>query len=442
MVGLLKRSLKHHLLVSLGIDESNREVISTLTSYALGALGFIAVVEISGFQLASLTLVAGGLGVGIGFGLQDIAKNLLSGLTLLLERKLKVGDYIELDNLAGYIQEISMRSTVIRTLYGSDVVIPNSNLTSNRILNWSYSSYTGCIPIPIGVSFDSDPVLVTETLLSIAYSHPAALHDPPPKVLFTGFGDSALNFELWVWVSRVDQSVFIKSALNFAIEYNFRKRGIKIPFPQQELWLRNLEALAIQKFPGTPSVAEPAAPADLPLISEPSPAIYLRDLLRQVPYFQSYTELELQRLVGLGYRQMFAAAEIICKEGELSHAFYIILSGSVELRIVRVDKLVDTLRTNQFFGNISLTMKLPFVTTISTLENTVLFVIPEKNFEKLLREHPDFAEVVAQESVKSLEFITEQQQWLRGMGLMDTNNVNLNLLDWFRMQLNRLFNSD
>jgi len=142
----------------------------------------------------------GGLGIGVGFGLQEITKNLISGLTLLVEGKLQVGDYIEFDGLLGYIQEISIRSTVIRTFDGVDVVVPNSNLTSNRVLNWSYKSLTGKIRLSIGVAYDSDPVLVTETLLNSAYTESAVLHEPPPRVIFKGFGDSSLEFELWAWI--------------------------------------------------------------------------------------------------------------------------------------------------------------------------------------------------------------------------------------------------
>ena len=195
---LLKRLLEKRILTKLRISQGNQETFAILLSYGAGALGFVIVLEINGFNLASLAVVVGSLGIGAGFGLQEITKNLVSGLTLLLEGKLKVGDYIEFDGLNGYIKEISMRSTLIHTFDGGDVIVPNSNLTAKQILNWSYQNFTGKIHIRLGVAYDSDPILVIETLLNAAHMEPSVLRDPPPKVIFIGFGDSSLEFELWV----------------------------------------------------------------------------------------------------------------------------------------------------------------------------------------------------------------------------------------------------
>ncbi|MCL1475705.1 mechanosensitive ion channel family protein [Argonema antarcticum] len=203
----LKHFLKKHVLVRIGIDEGNRESISTIISYGVSTLGFVIVLQTSGFNVASLAVVVGGLGVGIGFGLQDITKNFVSGLTLLIERKLKLGDFIEFDGMTGYIKEISIRSTIIQTFSGGDVVVPNSELVNNRILNWSYENFIGRIDVPVGVSYDSDPVLVTEILLKSAYMEPSILHDPAPRVIFLGFGHNSLDFLLWAWVSRIDDRV-------------------------------------------------------------------------------------------------------------------------------------------------------------------------------------------------------------------------------------------
>jgi potassium-dependent mechanosensitive channel len=134
VITLLKRLLKERLLVRLGIGQGNREVISTLVSYGFGGLGFVVLLQAYGIDIISLAVVLGSLGVGIGFGLQEITKNLVSGITLLLEGKLQVGDFVEFNGLTGYIKEISLRSTIIRTFDGGDVVVPNSNLTANQVL--------------------------------------------------------------------------------------------------------------------------------------------------------------------------------------------------------------------------------------------------------------------------------------------------------------------
>ena len=234
VIRLLDWFIKYRLLVRLGINKSNREEISLIFSYLAKVLGIYFVLEASGFSLSSLTVLVGALGVGIGFGLQNIFNNLVSGVLLLTERKIKISDFVSLDNLSGYIKEISIRTTVIQTLEGKEIIVPNSYLISNNIVNWSYSGTTGYIVTQLGVAYASDPVLVTETLLKSAYSIPEVLPYPLPKVLFTGFGNSSLNFELWVWVNQIDQTPFIKSALNFTILYNCRLNGISIPFPQQD----------------------------------------------------------------------------------------------------------------------------------------------------------------------------------------------------------------
>jgi len=190
-----KGVLKNQLLPRLGLDLGNREAISTVVSGAGGALGYIVVLQAVGINLDSLAVIIGGLGVGIGFGLQDVTRNLISGFTLLIERKVRVGDFVEIENISGYVQEVSMRATVIQTFNGSNVVVPNTYLADSPVLNWYYETHRGRIDIPIGVAYGSDPVLVTEVLLNIAYSEPEVLSQPAPKVIFREFGDSALHFE-------------------------------------------------------------------------------------------------------------------------------------------------------------------------------------------------------------------------------------------------------
>ena len=435
---ICKKIFKRKLLLKLGIDEGNREAIATIISYTITFLGFLIVLQTTGFNLASLAVLAGGLGVGIGFGLQDITKNFVSGLTLLLERKLKVGDFIEFDGLAGYVKEISIRSTLIRTREGGDVVVPNSQLVGNRLLNWTYDNFTARIHLPVDVSYSSDPILVTETLLKSAYMESVVLHNPPPKVIFKGFGDSALNFELRVWVNRIDQEPDIRSSLNFIIEYNLRQQGIIVPFPQRTLWLKNAEDLT-QLWP---QQLEKQAIINTPQQVSPvksSKPLALRDLLRQVTYFQNFTDLELRQLIEIGYRKRVRTLDFLFREGEPGDTFYIILSGSVEVYVEKLNKQLTILQTGQFLGELSLMLGIPRTATVRALEETLLFAINNKGFEKLLQERPELAEVIVQELGKYQEELLERQQQLREMGLVDAVEDDKNPVAWVRKRLKNLF---
>lgn len=443
---VLKNFLKKNLLVKLRIDEGNREAISTIVSYGVGTIGFLIVLQTSGFNIASLAVIAGGLGVGIGFGLQDLTRNFVSGLTLLIERKLKVGDFVEFDGMSGYIKEIAIRTTIIKTFAGGDVVVPNSELVGRRILNWSYEDFSGRVEIPIGVTYDSDPVLVTEALLKSAYMERTVLHSPPPRVIFLGFGENSLDFVLWVWVSRIDDRLTIKSSLNFIIDYNFRQQGIQFAFPQRDLWLRNPEVLtalassssvAKEQDKDSQSLSELAMQQ---LSAQPSKPVSIRDLLRQVTYFQNLTDLELRQLIEVGYRKRLAASEILFREGDPGDAFYIILSGSVEVFVAKINKHLTTLGTGQFLGELALMLGIPRTATVRAVEETIVFSINKQGFEKILQEQPQLYEVIVQELGKHKEELTERQKQLREMGLMDEEEDDKNPIDWVRKRLKNLFN--
>jgi small-conductance mechanosensitive channel len=433
-----KKILKRKLLRQLGIDEGNREAIATIISYTIVILGIIVVLQTTGFNLASLAVLAGGLGIGIGLGLQDITKNFVSGLTILLERKLKVGDFVEFNGLVGYVKEISIRSTLIRTREGGDVVVPNTHLVENRLLNWTYDNFTARIHIPVKVSYFSDPILVTETLLKSAYMEPAVLQNPPPKVIFIGFGDNSLDFQLRAWVNRVDLEPDIKSSLNFIIEYNLRQQGITIPFPQRALWLQNPEVLRqVWLKPEEEKTSSTMTPQPLPT-SIPKP-LALRDLLRQVAYFKNFTDLELRQLIEIGYRKRLRISDILFQEGDPGDAFYIILSGSVEVFVEQLNKHLTQLHPGQFFGELSLMLGIPRTATVRAVEETILFVINHKGFENLLQEHPELAEEIIQELGKHQEELGERQRQLREMGLVDADEDDKNPVVWVRKRLKNLF---
>ncbi|MBM0744492.1 mechanosensitive ion channel [Phormidium sp. CLA17] len=445
---LFKRLLNDRLLLRLGMSQGHREAIATLLSYGAGTLGFILVLQVNGLNLAPLVVTLGGLGIGVGFGLQEITKNLISGLTLLIEGKLQVGDYVEFDSLSGYIKEISLRSTVIRTFDGGDVVVPNSNLTSNRVLNWSYKSLTGKLHLSINVAYDSDPILVTETLLDSAYMEAAVLHDPPPKVIFKGFGDSALEFELWVWVAQIDEGISVRSSLNFILEHNLRQVGLKMPFPQRDLWLRNADILKLNPPQPQEPEASTAAPnatsqpslpphSDLPRRSRQS--ISIRDALRQFPHFNLCSDLHLRELIETGYRKFFAASDVVFTENDLGSHFYLVLSGSVETVVTRLNQSVKVYHPGDVFGEVAIMLNLPYTATAHVLEDTSLFVIHKHSFERLLRLHPALAETFTQEMTKEKELYQGIRQQLQDLGLLGMTEHKHRFTDWVQERLKGIF---
>ncbi|MDG2991684.1 mechanosensitive ion channel [Candidatus Synechococcus calcipolaris G9] len=408
-VRMIKRMLKTHVLIKLRLDTGTREAIATLMSFVIGAFGYVIVLQAVGIDLASLAVIVGGLGVGIGFGLQDVTRNLISGLILLIERKVKVGDFIEMDQIAGYISEISIRSTVIRTFQGAEVLVPNVNLADNQVTNWNYSNCHGRIDLPVGVAYGSDPVLVTEVLLNLAHSAPHVLHDPPPRVIFQGFGDSSLDFELWIWVDAIDRRIVIRSDLNFKIEYTFRQHGIEIPFPQVDLWYRNPPKLPASPNPGT-------EPSTDPLPSPPAfpraPQTSLRSLLQNVSYFHCLNDLQLRSLIEMGCRKQLAKGETLFQQGERANTFCIVLGGKVaafsENRLENVPVFV--FEPGDYFGEIPLMLGVPYPTTMKAMAETVLFMLEQKGFAQLLTEHPFLGEDVAQAIAERQEILSQYQQ--------------------------------
>lgn len=440
IVKIFKRFLKHRVLAKLRIDEGNREAIATLISYTIGTLSYIIVIQASGINLAAFAVIVGGLGVGIGFGLQDVTKNLVSGLTIIIERKLKVGDFIDFNGLLGYIEEISIRSTVIKTLAGRYVVIPNRDLVENRILNYSYQSFAGRIEITVSVAYGSDLVLVTETLLKSAFMESSVLENPLPKVIFKGFGDNSLDFELWVWVERVDRGLLIKSSLYYIIEYNLRQQNITIPLPQRDLWLKNPEDLR-------PPVERDLTENELKIPPQKFPIsarkpLSMRDLLHQVPYFHNFNELQLRSLIEIGRPKHLSASEILFRQGDPGNAFCIVLSGGIEAFSEGKETEVHLLTFNpgQFFGELPLMLGVPYPTTMRSLSETIVFIIDKQGFEKLLHEHPELGEEIVRELCDRKELLERHQQQLQELGLITAEEEDSNPVVWVRKRLKQLFN--
>ncbi len=225
------------------IDPGLRYTIARLLRYLLLVVGILTVLK-GAFELdlTSIAVVFTALSVGIGFGLQYIAADIASGFILLFERPIRVGDRITIGDDEGDVQSINIRTTIVLTNDRIAIIVPNSKLVTQRVINWSYGDPRARISIPISVATTSDVNLVTQTLLAAAEKVENVLTDPPPKVQFLRFGDYSLDFRLLVWTRNPSRHPQIKSDINYRIEQLFRERGIEIPYPIQELMLRPSDA--------------------------------------------------------------------------------------------------------------------------------------------------------------------------------------------------------
>lgn len=229
----------------LRISHGAKEAIITISGYVGVILAALIGLSLAGFNFTNLAIVVGALSVGIGFGLQNIVNNFISGIILLFERPIRTGDWIVVGSTEGYVRRISIRSTQIETFDRADVIVPNSELISNQVTNWMLNDPWGRVTVPIGVAYGSDVEQLRELLLQVANDHPLVIKDgvkvSPPKVLFRGFGDSSLNFELRCFIRMVERRLDTLSELNFTIERTLREAGIQIPFPQRDLHLRSVD---------------------------------------------------------------------------------------------------------------------------------------------------------------------------------------------------------
>jgi len=221
-------------------DRGVRDSIKKLLHYSLVFLGFLFAMSLAGVELKNFAVLAGAFGIGIGFGLQNIVNNFVSGLILLFERPVKVGDMVVIDDVWGTVGKIGLRSTVVTTLDESEIIVPNSQLVAEKVTNWSLSSPLCRVSLPVGVAYGSDVPLVLRILVETGESHPSVLKDPPPSPLFQGFGESSLDFELRVWISDVRDRLRVRSDLCQEIDRRFRDAGVEIPFPQRDLHLRSV----------------------------------------------------------------------------------------------------------------------------------------------------------------------------------------------------------
>jgi small-conductance mechanosensitive channel len=254
---LLERRIARRTHINAGL----RYTIARLLRYLLLTIGIVSVLKGAFLlDLTSLAIVFTALSVGIGFGLQYIAADIASGFILLFERPIRVGDRITIGEDEGDVQSIKLRTTIIYTNDRIAIIVPNSRLVSQRVINWSYGDPRARIAIPISVATTSDVNVVTETLLLAAQGVENVLTDPPPKVQFLKFGEYSLDFRLLVWTRQPSRHPQIKSDINYRIEKLFRERGIEIPYPKQEFLLRQLNPL-----PSDDLISNDRAPGDEPL---------------------------------------------------------------------------------------------------------------------------------------------------------------------------------
>lgn len=236
---LASRRLTRRLFFSPALSYAVRRILH----YFIIIAGALLALETMGLELTSLTVILGVLGVGIGFGLQNVTSNFISGLILLFERPISVGHFVTVGDEVGSVIDIKMRSTLIRTLDNVSIIVPNSKFLESDVINWSYGDTRVRIRVPVGVAYGSDVARVTEALLGVAADHAEVLTEPEPSVRFIGFGDSSLDFQLLAWIEHPEKQWLYRSDLNFAIEAAFRREEIEIPFPQRDVHIRSARGL-------------------------------------------------------------------------------------------------------------------------------------------------------------------------------------------------------
>jgi potassium efflux system protein len=427
----IKQVFKNKILNRFGLAVGTREALSSIINYTIITVGLLVVLQNVGINFETLAVVLGAIGFCLAFGLQGLASDLAGGITLLLEQPIRVGDFIEVEDLAGTVENISIRSTIIRTPQGTAIVLPNNNIMTKNVVNWNYQATKSCIEIPISVLRDHDSLIVTEALLSVARKEPRVLSSPSPKVHLKGIDGDSLNFALLVCIEKPVEVDSIKSSLYFLVEAEFRERGLSDRnindtraiaesdnLAALSSLIRQLQAVGAKNgstsddsiHSSTLTVTKDLQLGTSKAVSKYSSPSTLRDLLCRVSYFEHLSDIEFRHIIEEGYRKTLKVNEVICRENDPGDSFYIILSGSVEVFIESINKQIVVRQPGEFIGEMSLLMGTPRTATLRTLEETTLFVVDRSNLQNLLKKHQGLADKISEE-------LSKRQETLERLGI-------------------------
>lgn len=322
--------LKSKILQQLGVNRGLQDAIAILTQYVLTGLGVVVILQVLGVDISALLIVGSALGLGIGFGLQNIVSNFISGIIILLDRPIEVGDFVRVGDLVGSVERIGTRSTELRTLDEVTIIIPNAHFLEKEVVNWNHGNPVSRLHLPVGVAYGCDIDQVQAALIDSVLHHPDVLAYPQPQVQFLGFGESALDFEILVWFREPRQQYRLKSDLYYRIEKMLRQHKIEIPFPQRDLHVRSpqleqlVELMVQQQTENIPKLYYPnsvrshptnpsnhaAKPISSPSLRPWSPDINLDDLVAQMRGEQGLEIQDRRHRLNL-YPQCFIGSEAV-----------------------------------------------------------------------------------------------------------------------------------
>lgn len=240
---IVRSSLRNHVFKKMRIDEGIEYTLLRLVHFLILFIGIYVGLNTVNIPLGAILGLFAVIGVGIGFGLQNLTSNFISGIILLLERPIKVGDRLEINDVWGDVKHVNLRTTLIETPDGISVIVPNSKLLENEVVNYSYGNRKIRLQVPVGIAYGSDCQKAAEILVQVALGNKRVLSEPRPKTWFREFGDSSLNFMLLFWIPNAAEKYDVISEINHAIDAGFRKNGIEIPFPQRDLHLRSTKGV-------------------------------------------------------------------------------------------------------------------------------------------------------------------------------------------------------